>query len=117
VTLDGTTQTPFTTDTNVLGPEIVLNGREAGNVNGLVIRPSHVEVLGLNIQDFNCYGTWIDGQHNAGEHNAIAGNRAFRTISIISGWFVVTAFIRSRGLRGRFARKGPDESGRYEPRT
>jgi hypothetical protein len=59
--IDGTTQTAFTGDTNVLGPEVVLNGLLTGDSNGLFIRAGNCVVRGLVINGFGVEQVVIQG--------------------------------------------------------
>ena len=52
VTLDGTTQTSFGGDTNALGPEVVLDGSQAGSANGVRISGDNNTIRGLVINGF-----------------------------------------------------------------
>jgi len=69
ITIDGRTQTNFGGDTNPDGPEIVLDGSNAGSTHGLHIITGRVEIYGLNIRRFA-----IDGVNADGDDNVIAGN-------------------------------------------
>ena len=73
VIIDGRTQGVFAGDTNPLGPEIVLNGRDAGGLPGLDIQSNRVQVWGLNIQEFSGDGIALNGWSD-GSDNVIAGN-------------------------------------------
>jgi hypothetical protein len=69
--IDGRTQTWFGGDSNPFGPEIVLDGSQAGpDADGLHILSSHNQVLSLNIQNFGGNGVLING----GNLNLLAGN-------------------------------------------
>ena len=71
VTIDGFSQAAFGGDTNLFGPEIVLDGSSAGGgVNGIVITTNHHELLGLNIQRFSGSGVVL----GAASQNLVAGN-------------------------------------------
>jgi hypothetical protein len=50
--IDGTTQTAFSGDSNPLGPEVVLNGSLVDRGNGLVLRGDRSAVIGLVINGF-----------------------------------------------------------------
>jgi CSLREA domain-containing protein len=52
VTIDGTSQTSFGSDTNVNGPEIVLNGSLTSGANGLTISASNSTVKSLVVNGF-----------------------------------------------------------------
>ena len=52
VTLDGTTQTAFTGDTNLLGPEVVLDGSQAGGASGVLISGDNNTIRSLIISGF-----------------------------------------------------------------
>jgi Concanavalin A-like lectin/glucanases superfamily len=62
-TIDGRTQTTFSSDTNPFGPEIVLDGSLAGTVNGLTLTSNGNSMFGLNIWGFD-NGVRIDGANN-----------------------------------------------------
>ena len=71
--IDARTQTGFTGDTNPFGPEIILDGSQAGSVsiNGFTIDHSNNNaILGFNIQAFSDSGVKI----LSGNNNWIAGN-------------------------------------------
>src|SRR5271157_1821245 len=71
ITIDGTTQTAFTGDTNPFGPEVILDGGMPGaGADGLVIYSDNNQVFGLDIQQFSSAGILI----NKGQNNVIAGN-------------------------------------------
>jgi len=74
-TIDGTTQTAFTGDTNVNGPEVVLNGalQVSPDTYGLGLRLSaaNVTVKGLVINGFSTQGILITGTGATG--NTLAG--------------------------------------------
>ncbi|MCS6861036.1 MAG: cohesin domain-containing protein, partial [Abditibacteriales bacterium] len=69
-TLDGSTQTAFTGDTNPNGPEIVLNGASAGT-DGLTITSARNVVRALVINGFSGHGIAIVG--GAATDNTIIG--------------------------------------------
>src|SRR6266545_1559389 len=57
ITVDGTTQTVFSGDTNPLGPEVVINGRAAvNNLTGLSADASGITIRGLGVQEFSMSG-------------------------------------------------------------
>ena len=67
-TIDGTTQTAFTGNTNVNGPEIVLDGSNFAALgldpfnlftDGLILRAANCTIKGLTIQNFNESGIFI----------------------------------------------------------
>src|SRR5438067_2800055 len=61
-TIDGTTQTAFTGNTNPAGPEVVLNGSQVGFVGGgLVINSSGNIINSLVVNSFNNTGVQISG--------------------------------------------------------
>ena len=64
-TIDATTQTAFTGNTNVSGPEVVLNGALQTDVStyglGLRLSAANVTVKGLVINGFNTRGVLITG--------------------------------------------------------
>ena len=70
IIIDGRTQSAFSGDTNPFGPEVVLDGTNAGSSNGLVIQSDGNEVHGLDIRKFSGDGIAISG----GSDNWIAGN-------------------------------------------
>jgi parallel beta-helix repeat protein len=51
-TVDATTQTAFTGDSNPVGPEVVVNGSQAGNASGFYISGDDNAVLGFVINGF-----------------------------------------------------------------
>ena len=61
VAIDGRTQTLFTCDTHSLGPEIVLDGSQAGATAGLRLVGAQHQVVGLGVQNFNGPGIVVDG--------------------------------------------------------
>jgi CSLREA domain-containing protein len=70
VVIDGTTEPDFVTT-----PVIVINGTDAGAVDGLVITSGHCTILGLVIQSFEQDGIFIfDGPGNHIEGNFIGTN-------------------------------------------
>ena len=67
ITIDGTTQTKFTGDTNPLGPEVVLNGSLDSNGSGLRLDDNNT-VEGLVIDGFSGDGVslnWYTTNHTA----------------------------------------------------
>jgi hypothetical protein len=69
--IDGTSQTLFGGDTNPFGPEIEMDGTNAGNdVNGFRINSSYNVVKGLVINRYDSHGIFL---HNA-HHNRFIGN-------------------------------------------
>jgi len=51
----------FGKDTNPYGPEILINGENAGQyMSGLVVRASGVTIMGLTINNFYSNGIWLD---------------------------------------------------------
>ncbi len=74
-TIDGATQTAFTGDTNPWGPEIVLDGSEAGGSGGVSIgNSSHNTIRGLVIHSFQNaaiqFSIWSTGSP---DHNRVVG--------------------------------------------
>ena len=74
-TIDATTQTTFTGNTNASGPEVVLNGAQQTDVStfglGLRLSAANVTVKGLVINGFNTRGILITGATATG--NTVAG--------------------------------------------
>ena len=69
ISINGRSQATFGGDTNVFGPEIVLDGSQAGSANGIQIVSNSNELFGLNIQRFGSVGVLVHG-----DGNLIAGN-------------------------------------------
>jgi parallel beta-helix repeat protein len=66
ITIDGTTQTDFTGDTNPDGPEIVLDGTYAGESTGILIGASNGHnIRGLIINSFGHEGIGFYGDQQA----------------------------------------------------
>jgi hypothetical protein len=64
--INGVTQTAFTGDTNPFGPEIELDGSDAGVAPGLKIAVAHqCEIRGLAINRFGGNGVVVDGSRDA----------------------------------------------------
>jgi hypothetical protein len=70
VTIDGRSQTLFAGDTNLLGPEIVLDGSQAGSTHGLEIAGDANRIVAVNIRNFSGHGILING----GDDNVIEGS-------------------------------------------
>ena len=74
-TIDGSTQTAFTGDTNPSGPEVVLNGSQIAVQNlfapGILLREANCAVKNLVINGFNQNGIFIDGTAATG--NVVSG--------------------------------------------
>ena len=71
VTVDGASQALFAGDTNPAGPEIVLDGTQAGEgVDGFRLVGSDNQVLGLNIRGFRGSGIVLHGS----QRNVVVGN-------------------------------------------
>ena len=74
-TIDGSTQTTFTGDTNPSGPEVVLNGSQIVVQNlfapGFFLRDANCTVKNLVINGFNQQGMIIDGPSATG--NIVSG--------------------------------------------
>ncbi|MEZ6134980.1 MAG: PKD domain-containing protein [Pirellulaceae bacterium] len=70
VTIDGRSQTLFGGDTNIYGPEIVIDGSQAGTANGIEIIGDANRIVDLNIHSFDGHGIWING----GDDNVIEGS-------------------------------------------
>ena len=74
-TVDGSTQTINTGDTNLLGPEIVLDGTEVSplqmSASGLHLSSDSNQVHGLNIRSFTNYNT--NGVLITGDANIVTG--------------------------------------------
>lgn len=64
--LDGFSQTQQHGDTNPNGPEIVLNGTDAGDVPGLSLQSSGVRISGLVIGRFKNSGINVSGRNTSG---------------------------------------------------
>jgi hypothetical protein len=72
ITLDGRTQAIWSgSDSNPFGPEIVLNGSQAGLSDGLTVGSSGNWVTGLNIQQFGRHGVFVWGSNNVLTQNYI----------------------------------------------
>jgi parallel beta-helix repeat protein len=71
VTIDGTSQTAFGGNTNGLGPEVLVNGFQAGNTNGLLLFTDSTTIRGLVINDFQASGILISGSGNTVDGNYI----------------------------------------------
>lgn len=69
--LDGFSQTGFTGNTNPNGPEIVLNGAQAGTANGLVVTGPNSVLRDLVVNGFSGDGIFVDGPGATG--NRIEG--------------------------------------------
>jgi CSLREA domain-containing protein len=74
--IDGTTQTTFGGDTNIQGPEVMLNGQSAGaDANGLEIRAANCSVRGLVITGFA--GSGIAIRSGSATGNTLRANHIF----------------------------------------
>lgn len=76
VTIDGTSQTAFTGDTNPLGPEVVLNGSMQPSGDGLRLDDNNI-VRGLVINGFAGYGvvlSWAFATGGVANNNRILDN-------------------------------------------
>lgn len=72
-TIDGTTQTAFTGNTNPAGPEVAIDGSQAPAWSeGLHLRAAHCTVKGLAVHGFDPYGIVVFGEAASG--NVLAGN-------------------------------------------
>lgn len=70
--IDGSTQTPFTGDTNPAGPEVVLDGSSLGvSVDGFTVTSSFNVIRGFVIGNFSGSGVKIVGRATG---NIVAGN-------------------------------------------
>lgn len=77
VTIDGRTQTTLGGDTNPNGPEIEINGAEAGEANGLEIDTGcAASILGLAINGFAGAGLYLHGPdcQTEGPARVVGGN-------------------------------------------
>jgi parallel beta-helix repeat protein len=85
-TIDGTSETSFTGDTNTAGPEIVLDGSNFALLSvdpfnlvspGLILRAANCTIKGLTIQNFNQWGIRLyqgsDPNGSAATGNVIGG--------------------------------------------
>jgi hypothetical protein len=74
-TIDGSTQTAFTGNTNPSGPEVVLDGSQIAVQNlfapGLDLREANCKVKNLVIGNFNTQGMLIEG--TGATHNTVTG--------------------------------------------
>ena len=74
-TIDGSTQTAFTGNTNPSGPEVVLDGSQIAVQNlfapGLDLREANCKVKNLVIGNFNTQGILIEG--TGATHNTLSG--------------------------------------------
>jgi hypothetical protein len=88
-TIDGSSQTGFTGNTNVNGPEVALDGTNFTALGGafgtfapgLILRANNCTIKGLSIINFNEWGIWI---HQGGTGNLVGGTTAAAR-NIISG--------------------------------
>jgi hypothetical protein len=86
-TIDGTSQTAFTGNTNTAGPEIVLDGSSPVYqaltlyAPGLTIREANCTIKGLTIINFNQWGIWIHG----GATGTLVGGTSASARNVISG--------------------------------
>jgi parallel beta-helix repeat protein len=89
ITVDGTTQTVFSGDTNPLGPEVVINGRTAGinAITGLSAEASGVTIRGFGLQEFSMSGTRVVSP--LGPQNPITG------VSILDNYIGIDAYGQS----------------------
>lgn len=72
-TIDGTSQAAFIGDnTNLIGPEIELDGTNAGASNGISVLSAHNVIKGLVINRFQQFG--IDISYATAHDNVVAGN-------------------------------------------
>jgi len=70
--IDGSTQTTFTGNTNTGGPEVIINGASAGNVNGMELQGANGIVKNLVVNGFQGSGVSISGSAATG--NTVQGN-------------------------------------------
>lgn len=63
-TVDGTSQSLFSGDTNPAGPEIVLDGSMAGQISGFTLNSNNNTVIGLVLINMQWAGVLIDGDYN-----------------------------------------------------
>jgi parallel beta-helix repeat protein len=63
-TIDGTSQTLFSGDTNPAGPEIVLDGSLAGQISGFTLNSNNNTIIGLVLINMEWAGVLIDGDYN-----------------------------------------------------
>ncbi|MBU0686670.1 MAG: hypothetical protein KKB81_02270 [Candidatus Margulisbacteria bacterium] len=72
--VDATTQVTNQGNTNPNGPEVIINGSNAGNVHGLRITGSHCTIEGLGVNGFSASsyaGVYITGGNNHVQGNYI----------------------------------------------
>lgn len=73
-TIDGESQTRFTGDTNPFGPEIEMDGTDAGARSGIKCRVWSCGVVGLAINRFKGHGVFLDGVGGSIFHNVIGAD-------------------------------------------
>ena len=84
-TIDGSTQTAFTGNTNPFGPEVVLDGSAITvGGNGLLLDSANNQVHGLNVRNFNNFGLLITGDASTVTGNYI-GTDATGTLAMSNG--------------------------------
>ena len=85
-TIDGTTQTAFTGNTNLSGPEIVISGSllaaQGISAPGLILREANCTIKGLVINGFNQQGVLISGPSASGNVITAATSAPIRPGSI-----------------------------------
>src|SRR5205085_2380074 len=87
--IDGSTQTAFSGDTNASGPEIVIDGSQIAGQNlglvaaGFVLREMNCTIKNFVINGFNEQGVRIDGNTAAINGTSASGN-------IVSGCYIGT---------------------------
>lgn len=84
--IDGTTQTLFSGDTNPLGPEIVLDGSEAGPSFGILIPGSSINntIRGIVIHSFAQTGVQVDGPSEIVQ--CYIGTNETGSVALGNGW-------------------------------
>ena len=100
-TIDGSTQTAFTGDTNASGPEIVIDGSQVGAQNlglsalGFFLHEMNCTIKNLVINSFNQQGIAIDGARAALFGTSASGN-------VISGCYIGTDKTGGVGIGNTF---------------
>ncbi|MCW5942819.1 MAG: right-handed parallel beta-helix repeat-containing protein [Fimbriimonadaceae bacterium] len=97
--VDGRSQTQFTGNTNANGPEVFVDGTNAGEwSHGFAIRASGCRVLGLAVGNFRLSGIWIEGPgvSNVQVLGCMSGLSPDGTAAAKNNWDGVTLY---RGAR------------------
>lgn len=99
--LDGLSQTGFTGNTNPNGPEIVLNGSQAGSANGLFVTGPDSVIRSLVINGFSRDGILIDGANAVRNRveGCYVGTNSDGTAAVPNGWNGIEVFDLPRNNR------------------